>query len=70
MTNRQWLVNGIQIYETGTEEYFIGGVQINEDQEEIVAPTVKKYKLFRAIKNTLFKLAILNPPFSAISYKP
>ena len=29
---RQWYVESQQIYEDGTEEYFVEAVQINEDQ--------------------------------------
>lgn len=32
MADRQWFVAGQQVYETGTEEYFVAGVQLNEDQ--------------------------------------
>ena len=32
MADRQWFVDGVQIYETGEEEYFVLGVQVNEDQ--------------------------------------
>lgn len=29
---RQWFINGVQVYETGEEEYFVEGVQLTEDQ--------------------------------------
>ena len=32
MADRQWFVNGVQVYETGEEEYTAQGVQVNEDQ--------------------------------------
>lgn len=32
MADRQWFASGIQIFEEGEGEYFVGGVQINEDQ--------------------------------------
>ena len=32
MADREWFVNGVQILETGVEEYFVLGVQVNEDQ--------------------------------------
>ena len=34
MADRQWFVDGIQVYETGEEEYFVGEVQLCEDQGE------------------------------------
>ena len=34
MPDRQWFVHGVQIFETGEEEYFAGGVQFSEDQAE------------------------------------
>ncbi|KKN09819.1 hypothetical protein LCGC14_1042920 [marine sediment metagenome] len=32
MADREWLVDNTQVYESGEEEYFVNGVQINEDQ--------------------------------------
>ena len=32
MADRQWFSQGVQIFETGEEEYFVGGVQVCEDQ--------------------------------------
>ena len=29
---RQWFANGVQVYEDGTEEFFVLGFQLNEDQ--------------------------------------
>ncbi len=32
MAERQWFAEGVQVFETGEEEYFVEGVQLNEDQ--------------------------------------
>ncbi len=32
MADREWLVDNTQVYESGEEEYFVNGAQINEDQ--------------------------------------
>ncbi len=38
MANRQWFVEGVQVFETGEEEYFVEGVQLNEDQADVTPP--------------------------------
>ena len=45
MADRQWFVNGVQIFETGTEEYFVAGVQVNEDQAAAPASTANNLTL-------------------------
>lgn len=35
MADRQWLIDACQIYEEGEEEYFVDGVQFNEDQAAV-----------------------------------
>ncbi len=37
MADRQWFIDGVQVYESGEEEYFVNGVQINEDQPAVAA---------------------------------
>jgi len=32
MADREWYVDGVQVYESGTEEYYVDGVQLSEDQ--------------------------------------
>lgn len=32
MADRQWFAQGVQVYETGEEEYFVQGLQVCEDQ--------------------------------------
>lgn len=34
MPDREYFVEGVQIYESGEEEYYAEGVQFNEDQAE------------------------------------
>lgn len=34
MADRQWFVEGVQVYETGEEEYLVEGVQVTEDQPD------------------------------------
>lgn len=34
MPDRQWFAEGVQVFETGEEEFFAGGVQLTEDQAE------------------------------------
>ena len=38
MADRQWFSEGVQVYETGEEEYFVEGVQLNEDQADVAPP--------------------------------
>lgn len=33
---RQWFAEGVQVFEEGEEEYFVEGVQFNEDQAAAV----------------------------------
>lgn len=40
MADRQWFTEGVQVYEEDTEEYFIEGVQLNEDQAAAVGGRV------------------------------
>ena len=35
MADRQWLVEGVQIHETGEEEFVAEGVQLSEDQPAV-----------------------------------
>ena len=40
--DRQWFINGVQIFETGEDEYFVAGIQVINDQAAApagVAPT-------------------------------
>lgn len=34
MAERQWLVEGVQVYETGDEEFFVEGLQLCENQAD------------------------------------
>jgi len=40
MADRQWFSQGVQVYETGEEEYFVAGVQVCEDQAAAPAGTI------------------------------
>jgi hypothetical protein len=41
---RQFFVEGVQVFEEGTEEFFVEGVQISEDQE--AAPAGGAFSIF------------------------
>lgn len=49
MADREWFVEGVQIYESGEEEYFIEGVQVNEDQAAVVAGIVVLRRRIEAV---------------------
>lgn len=42
MADRQWFAEGVAVYESGTEEYFVECFGISEDQAETGSETVKK----------------------------
>lgn len=38
MADRQWFAGGVQVFETGEEEYFVNGIQLNENQAAATVP--------------------------------
>jgi hypothetical protein len=34
--DRQWFIDGVQVYEEGDEEWFTNGIQLCEDQAPII----------------------------------
>ncbi len=41
MADRQWFAEGVQVFETGEEEFFVEGVQVCEDQAQTQTTTHK-----------------------------
>lgn len=62
MADRQWLVEGVQIYETGEEEYFVEGLQLCENQAD-----AGETPLFDWLQNT--NQPVYLQPTKAVPYR-
>jgi len=59
MVDRQWFAEGVQVYETGEEEYFVEGVQIcnniiSETETTNITNPLSSFIISSKIFNSIF----------------